>query len=173
MAFNLNKARAKREEIIKSFTPVELNKENVLTFFNKCIATDSTTEYVESILYQKLFGFEENSNPIYFDNEKLKNNLKYIRYMYGQLKTAHEHSNTISTHTDNTDCVMLNYKNEIWTENKSILLRFFHLGVGSNTIFPFNLKGSSGFQDIGMKPTLSPNDPNFNRWWEENKAQWE
>lgn len=173
MGFNLNKARAKKEEIIRSFTPIELNEGNVQSLFEKCLATESTAVYVESILYQKAFGYEEDSNPIYFDSEKLLNNLKYIRYLYGQLKTTHEHSNTISTSEQNTDRVMLNYKDEIWTENKGVLLQFFHLGVGSNTIFPFNLQGSSGFQNVGIKPTLSPNDPDFSQWWEEHKAQWE
>ena len=158
---------------ITGFKAIELNEGNVQSLFEKCLATESTTEYVKSVLYQKNFGYEEDSKPIFFDRAKLLINLKSIRYLYGQLKTAHEHSNTISTSEDNTDRVMLDYTNKVWTENKGILLQFFHLGVGSNTIFPFNLKGSSGFQDIGIKPTLSPKDLSFETWWEGHKAQWE
>ena len=157
----------------RTFTPLELSEGNVQAIFNKCLATDSTTEYIKSVLYQKEFGYEQDSNPILFDKRKLIDNLKNIRYLYGQLRTTHEHSNTISTDEDNVDHVMLNYMNNAWTTNKGIILQFFHLGVGSDTIYPFNIWGNTGFQNVGIQPTLSPKDPNFATWWEEHKSEWE
>lgn len=157
---------------VDEFSPIELNEGNVQAIFNRCLATDSTTEYIKSVLYQKEFGYEQDSNPILFDKGKLLANLKHIRYLYGQLKTAHEHSNTISTDEDNVDRVVLNYLNNTWTTNKGIILQFFHLGVGSGTIYPFSLFKNSGFH-TSIQPVLSPKDPDFAIWWEEHKAQWE
>ena len=37
MGFNLNKAKAAKEEILKSFTPLELNEGNVQAIFNRCL----------------------------------------------------------------------------------------------------------------------------------------
>lgn len=51
-------------------------------------------------------------------------------------------------------------------------MQFFHLGVGSNTIYPFSLNGNSGFK-YKIQPTLSPKDPNFPEWWEKHKSEWE
>jgi len=172
MGFNLNKARQAKESILKSFTPMNLDEGNVEAIFNRCLATNSTTEYIKSVLYQKEFGYEQDSNPILFDKGKLLANLKHIRYLYGQLKTAHEHSNTISTDEDNVDRVVLNYLNNTWTTNKGIILQFFHLGVGSGTIYPFSLFKNSGFQ-TSIQPVLSPKDPNFVSWWEAHKSEWE
>ena len=38
MGFNLNKAKAAKEEILKSFTPLDLNEGNVQAIFNRCLA---------------------------------------------------------------------------------------------------------------------------------------
>ena len=67
---------------------------------------------------------------------------------------------------------MKNYRGEIWTMNKGSLLQFFHLGVGSNTISPFTLKGNSGFK-YKIPVTLSPKDPAFPAWWEAHRGEWE
>ena len=37
MGFNLNKAKAAKEEILKFFTPLELNEGNVQAIFNRCV----------------------------------------------------------------------------------------------------------------------------------------
>ena len=52
-------------------------------------------------------------------------------------------------------------------------MQFFHLGVVSDTIYPFNIYGDSGFQRFELPPTLSPKDPNFPEWWEKHKSEWE
>lgn len=156
-----------------SFEVLELSEGNVQAIFNRCLATDSTTEYIKSVLYQKEFGYEQDSNPILFDKGKLLANLKHIRYLYGQLKTTHKKTNTINTGKNNASAVMLNYQDNVWTENNSVILKLFHLGVGSNTIFPFSKNGNSMFQNVGIQPVLSPKDPNFTSWWETHKSEWE
>ena len=172
MGFNLNKARAAKEEILKSFTPLELNEGNVQAIFNRCLATEETTEYVESILQQTIHGYDKDSNPILFDKQKLLENLKTIRYLYGQLATAHNDTNTINTEEDSKNNVMTDYSGKVWTSSSGILKQFFHLGVGTNTISPFNINGHSGFIH-GILPTLSPKGPAFPAWWEAHKAEWE
>lgn len=201
-----------------SFNPMDLNEGNVQAIFNRCIATDNTTEYIKAYLkfnavvkqdtdrqietlvkemsakgqttestkeqikaelYQQTrkMGFnlenEQCSEIMLFDKPKLLDNLKYIRYLYGQLRTTHEHSNTISINENNTDRAMLNYTNKVWTENKGILRRLFYLGIASDTIYPFSERGNSSFQNVGIQPTLSPKDPNFTAWWEQHKTEWE
>ena len=151
----------------------ELNESTVQELFLRCIATKDTTEYLKSVLYQKDFGYEQDSNPILFDKKKLLENLRNIRYLYGQLFTTHKHSNTINTTVGNPHNSMINYKGEAWTDKKGILMQFFHLGVVSDTIYPFTLKGNSGFKDANIQPTFPPNDPNFEQWWEEHKVEWE
>lgn len=151
----------------------ELNEVTVQELFLRCIATKDTTDYLKSILYQKEFGHAEDSNQILFDKKYILENLKKIRYLYGQLLTTHGHSNTISTSKENDHNSMTNYKGEIWTDKQGIIMQFFHLGVVSETIYPFSPRGNSGFKDVNIQPTLSPNDPDFAEWWEAHKGEWE
>ena len=109
------------------FEPMELTEGNVQAIFNRCLPTDSTTEYLESILQQKSHGYAKDSDSIFFDKKKILKNLDYIRYLYGQLATSHNHSNTISVEKDNVDNVMTNYMREIWTENKRSINAIFPL----------------------------------------------
>lgn len=51
-------------------------------------------------------------------------------------------------------------------------MQLFHLGVASDTIYPFSVTGDSSFTRK-LRPTLSPKDPNFPAWWEEHKSEWE
>ena len=104
------------------FHPLELNEGNVQAIFNRCIATEETTDYVESILQQKSQGYEQDSNPILFDKKRLLDNLKSIRYLYGQLLTTHKHTNTINTNVNGKTNVMTNYMGNTWITNKGILL---------------------------------------------------
>ena len=195
------------------FKPLELNEGNVEAIFNRCLATESTTEYIkayfthqatlkdninrdveeklknatpEQIANLKAEIYEERSKDGYFDlvNEdcsqvilfdktKILENLKHIHYLYGQLKTTHEHSNTISSSEDSRKYSMTNYLGNKWTDNIGILKQFFYFGIGSYTIYPFSNRGNSGFQKADIQPTLSPKDPNFATWWETHKSEWE
>ena len=37
----------------QGFRPIDLNEDNVQAIFNRCLAGDSTTEYIKSVLYHK------------------------------------------------------------------------------------------------------------------------
>ena len=176
----------------QGFRPIDLNEDNVRAIFERCLAGDSTTEYIKSVLYHKERDYLTDSDLteeltkelneklwytgsdhlILFDKNALLDNLKNIRYLYGQLIAVHRDTNSIHTDEDSDSSVMKNYQSKIWTMNKGTLLQFFHLGVGSNTIAPFTLSGNSGFKHK-ITPTLSPKDPEFPAWWEEHKTEWE
>ena len=171
----------------QGFRPIYLNEDNVQAIFHRCLATDSTTEHIKSVLYHKEWDYLTDSDLteelneklwytgsdhlILFDKKALLGNLKNIRYLYGQLIAVHRDTNSI--HTDNSGgSVMKNYQDKIWTMNKGTLLQFFHLGVGSNTIDSFTRRGNSGFK-YKIPAALSPKDPAFPAWWEAHKSEWE
>lgn len=151
----------------------ELNEATVQELFLRCIATKETKSYLKSVLYQKEFGYEQDSPAILFDKDKILENLKSVLYLYGQLMTTHRHSNTISTSPENVHNSTINYKGEKWTDKDGILKQFFHLGVVCNIIYPFSPRGNSGFKFVNILPTLSPNDADFDEWWETHKVRFE
>ena len=176
----------------QDFRPIDLNEDNVRAIFERCLAGDSTTEYIKSVLYHKerdyltdsdlteeltkelneKLWYTRSDHLILFDKNALLDNLKNIRYLYGQLIAVHRDTNSIHTDEDSDSSVMKNYQSKIWTMNKGTLLQFFHLGVGSNTIDSFTRRGNSGFK-YKIPATLSPKDPAFPAWGEQHKAEWE
>ena len=159
----------------ESYPPyvTELREATVQALFLRCIATKETKSYLKSVLYQKEFGYEQDSPAILFDKDKILENLKSVLYLYGQLMTTHRHSNTISTSPENVHNSTINYKGEKWTDKDGILKQFFHLGVVCDIIYPFNENGNSIFKFVNILPTLSPNDDNFDEWWETHKVRFE
>lgn len=63
----------------------ELNEENVQRLFKKCLATQESKDITGFILFSKEHGFSEDSKPIPFDRQALKENEKAIPFLYGQL----------------------------------------------------------------------------------------
>lgn len=179
-------------QLREKYAEWELTEANVQAIFNRCLATDNTTEHVKSLLYHKEWDYLKDSDLteelteelneklwytgsdhlILFDKKALLDNLKSIRYLYGQLIAVHWDTNSIHTDEDSDSPVMKNYQGKIWTMNKGVLLQFFHLGVGSNTIDSFTRRGNSGFK-YKIPVTLSPKDPNFPAWWAAHKGEWE
>ena len=164
-------AKKVKSENEGKFKPLDLNEGNVQAIFNRCLATEDTKEYIKSVLEQKEHGFAQDSKGILFDRKKIqRDNIHAIEYLYGQLLTAHNGSNTISA-TGKVSATMT-YTGKIWTTNNGILQMFFHLGLASDTIYPFSVNHNSAFPRK-IRPTLSPKDPNFATWWEEHKSEWE
>lgn len=166
------KSAKKISEQNKGFKPLELNEGNVLAIFNRCLATNSTEEYIKSILETTEHGYSQNSPGILFDRKKLLDNLQNIRYLYGQLLTTHKGSNSISTSQTHRSNVMTNYSGKTWTTDKSTIMRLFHLGVATGTIYPFSTNGASSFGGP-IIPTLSPDDPKFDEWYKDYKKRYE
>ena len=83
VGFNLNKAK---EEILKSFTPLELNEGNVQAIFHRCLATKDTpnADVQLSILFEKVMGYDEDSKPMAFQKSAIGENKKNLLYLMGQ-----------------------------------------------------------------------------------------
>ena len=175
MGFNLNKAKAAKEEILKFFTPLELNEGNVQAIFNRCIAKEGTPrdKCVGSILFSTLSVYIlEAERRVVFDKERTRANKKNIQYLYGQLKNIHSQNSDLQIND-----AFVTYMDKNWTSNKGILLEFLYLGAINDghplmTIFDSKTNSAMLVTD-NITPTLSPKDPAFPAWWETHKSEWE
>lgn len=170
MGFNLNKAKAAKEEILKSFTPPELNEGNVQAIFNRCLATDGVTETTASSLYFSSLGWKQEDDGLLFDKNNLRANQKIIQYLVGQLKPVHE-GQRILTLEDMTKT----YQGTNWVRERASLMQLLYLGSSDEfTVFaPLVAKWNGTTLNMPIAPTLSPKDPAFPAWWEAHKAEWE
>lgn len=141
---------------------LDLNEESIKKLFAYCVATkDSNPEDIMSTRFIE----KSSSYPIpdmYFLKDKIKEKSNSIRYLLGQLKTIHSHDLSMSL-TDG----FYKYDNSIWTQNKMFLFSLYYMGNAAR-IFPLFSDSSDGLIAIlenypELKPTLSPNDPNFKK----------
>lgn len=168
MGFNLNKAKAAKEEILKSFTPLDLNEGNVQAIFNRCISNGGEETTYAQVLQKALSGKE--SALVRFSQERINANSKSISYLFGQLKAVHKNERLMLL-----EYGIMSYTGTKWTTNPAMLLKLYELGMVNINMTPFSLqKNETLLTDISaIKPTLSPKDPNFPAWWEAHKAEWE
>ena len=142
---------------------IDLNEQNVQRLFAYCLADNATPS--ENIVKSNFF--EDNSNvsiPVMnFDKAKVAQVTNKLLYLMGQLKAVHMRTATMIA-TDG----LQKYDGTNWTQNKVTLFALYYLGDISsllpkftyyphlnNFALPLNLKSHL------LKPTLSPNDPNF------------
>ena len=142
---------------------IDLNEQNVQKLFAYCLANDQTDP--QNIVKANFFEITENVNipTMKFDKIKLFAFSNTISFLLGQLNSVHSgKSNMIAT----DGCKK--YDGTTWTQNKVALFALYYLGTASASLPQFiyldALKNYaspiSDFKDI-LKPTLSPNDPNF------------
>ena len=170
MGFNLNKAREKKEEIIQSFTPLDLNEGNVQAIFNRCLATKDTpnSDVQLSVLFQKIMGYDEDSKPLAFNKTTLKKNKNNILFLLGQLNSVHNGSREITAKES-----IYKYNEEKWTTDTVTIMELYHLARAIDGIAPFIKSSNRAMTEPIVKSTLSPKDPNFPAWWEKHKSEWE
>lgn len=176
MGFNLNKAREKKEEIIKSFTPLDLNEGNVQAIFNRCMAKeekDSGDSFPIRILSKELTSKE---TPLVFLSDKnISLNDQNIKYLLGQINIFHKNYNNTLILQEG----FKKYDGTFWTKDYDNLFQLYALALGSGYFRDFAQltrgakKGSVVTMTATIQPTLSPKDPNFPAWWEEHKSEWE
>ena len=173
MGFDISKFQAKKEEILKTFTPVELTESFVQSIFNRCLAKENTNEVAFATLFPTALGYQSGSEKlIQFDKEILLKNKATIEYLFGQLYRVHNPNGSFDMSIDDYNTT---YENKHWTSDKVTLLRLLYLGVSSKTHFITSFRAETNKSTISpeVKPTLSPKDPNFNSWWEAHKSEWE
>lgn len=174
MGFNLNKAMAKKDEILKTFYPMELNEGNVETVFNRCLATNDTpTENISrGILFSRTLGYKQDDELFFsFDKDKLLANKQIINYLFGQLKSVYNRDEEMPM-----DEAYYNYLGRKWSSSKTYVLELLCLGCTRETLLitPFFAEtNSTSITSSLTKPTLSPKDPSFPAWWEAHKGEWE
>ena len=158
------------EEILKSFTPLELNEANVQAIFNRCLATKDTpnSDVQLSILFEKVMGYDEDSKPMAFRKSTIGENKNNILYLMGQLNSVHHGSREITAKES-----IYKYNGERWTSETVTIMMLYHLARTINCISPFIKKYNVANTEPIITPTLSPKDPAFPAWWEAHKGEWE
>ena len=172
MGFDISKFQAKKEEILKTFTPVELTESFVQSIFNRCLAKENTNEVAFATLFPTALGYQSGSEKlIQFDKEILLKNKATIEYLFGQLYRVHNPNGSFDMSIDDYNTT---YENKHWTSDKVTLLKLLYLGVSSKTHFITSFRAETNKSTISpeVKPTLSPKDSNFPVWWEEQKTEW-
>lgn len=172
--------------------PIELNEENVLKIYNACLMKKTLFRFLSSdLLPVKIFtkaSCGKDSPEVYFSKAKIQEYRQAIEYMYGQLYEVH-HGSVPEEYREayqklgmddpnakflSPDGGALNYKNQPWTKDRNTLMMFYYLGVASVTIMPFVedvVRGQIGVDLIDIVPTLSPNDPDFEKRLREIRNQ--
>ena len=153
----------KREEMF------DLNEENVKNIFKYCMATTRTPK--ENIHSYTFFGekCEVNIQKMPFDKVRLQEMKGAISYMLGQLLPVHSKDVVMYLHEG-----FRKYTDKNWTENRIALFSLYYLGVAAVELPEFKpspLNKEDFVSPINrsfLKPTLSPNDPNFEKWCREN-----
>ena len=144
---------------------IDLNEQNVQQLFSYCLANNTTPS--ENIVKSNFFEDDSNFNtPVMnFDKAKVSQIAKKVCYMLGQLKALHVGAaNMLATDgfkkNDGTN----------WTQNRVALFALYYLGDATETLpkfeyFPPLKNYTSPIDKYAhiLKPTLSPNDPNFKK----------
>lgn len=156
-----------RLQDIDKFRPMDLSEDSVHTLFNRCRATEQTSD--TCLVHVPSMGLSvDDVTMMRFDQKKLDLNKSNIEYLYGQLLEKHINGCEI-----NLSEVGVKYDNSIWTKDNGIILQFLHLGRATVSILPFNPHSKSTRTSPFVKPTLSPKDPDFPEWWEIYRDEWE
>ena len=117
------------------------------------------------ILFSKKFGFEKDSDPVFFDSDKIKKYSTSINFLYGQLDAMQKKHSVLTPQN-----AALKYDKTLWTKNSATLMKFFFLGYAQGVLTPFFAKDKSA-HILLLEPTLSPKDPNFAEWFKGYEAE--
>lgn len=154
----------KREEMF------DLNEENVKNIFKYCMATTRTPK--ENIRSYTFFSEKcrVNIQKMPFDRVRLQEMKGAINYMLGQLLSVHSKDILMPLHAG-----FRKYTDKNWTVNRMALFSLYYLGVSADILPEFE---SSTFnkdefispinRSVFLEPTLSSDDPNFEKWCKEN-----
>lgn len=162
---------------MQGFEPIDLNEEDVRVMFERCLLRDKskmTRDVVtEGILFPSILGYSRDDLEfISFDKKTILDNKRNIEYLFGQLYATHNLDRT-SLHLKDFS---KKYSDEEWAADKVNVLRLLYMGCCPETdcVSCFNhKKNDTAFLLDDLKPTLSPNDPNFPEWWANHKSEWE
>lgn len=144
---------------------IDLNEQNVQQLFAYCLANNSTP--AENIIKSNFFRDSSAPNipDMTFDTSKVLQVNRKISYILGQLNAFHIGTANMSA-TDG----FKKYDGTNWTQNKVALFALYYLADASALLPKFtyypSLKNFASPLVLNanlVKPTLSPNDPNFKK----------
>ena len=155
----------------------------------------------QSMAFLGVCGYARDAfQPVYFSRAKIAEDRKNLYYLYGQLAGVHEPEDLpYAPHpTLSVRGCMRGYRGETWFKDSRSLLMLLTIGavfLCGTPISGFTSKAYADgldnninrrlpelqkqistddvtFLEESVAPTLSPDDPAFPAWWDENKRYW-
>ena len=146
---------------MSNFEPKDLNFETIKELFLECLPVKGKSKNISAVcLQQVLSGFPKDSDPIYFDTDKLDENQAFVRYLFGQLYSIHQGERDLKLAD-----ILKKYNGYLWCKDKAASIFLLHLGMGTKIIAPPDATTGSCLVFDGTYPTLSPKDPRFDEWY--------
>ena len=142
-----------------------LELEQLNKFFRNSLAQKNSTEVIKVTLFQKEFGFQEDSKPIFFDRKIINENKQLIEYLLGQLKDVHEGKASTSL-----ESAKQRYDAQ-WTTNTNATMALLHLALAADLIKPVDKSTAESLFSKEIIPTLHTKDLNFAPWIKESKPK--
>ena len=136
-----------------------LTGEDINNAFQICVAKKGSKEVIRTVLFQKKYGFPEDSRPIYFDKAKIEKMKPQLEYSLGQLKDVHEDYPSTTTET-----IKDRYDDAEWTKNSTVLMAYLHMILAAGLVKP--VEAASGELEFTSEiiPTFHSKDPNLRDW---------
>ena len=146
--------------------PRNLTGEEINNAFQICVAKVDSKEVIRTVLFQKKYGFSEDSRPIYFDKAKIEKMKPQLEYSLGQLKDVHEDYPSTTTET-----IKDRYDDVEWTKNSTVLMAYLHLILAADLVKP--VEAATGELEFTSEiiPTLHTSDSNLGTWLKKNKEK--
>lgn len=119
-------------------------------------------------MFDEAAGFEENNQVFTFDKLAVQKNAKTINCIIGQLKAVHANNRT-----PKIEDMFFTYQDKAWTASTAPAMELLYLLTVNNNILKLNKQIDHITFINKEKPTLSPEDPNFEKWYAEHKSEWE
>ncbi|MDY2957650.1 hypothetical protein [Floccifex sp.] len=138
-----------------SLVPMDLNEKNVVSIYNKCLPTSTTTSFEPSNL------MANSETVLQFDRIQLHKQKKTIQFMMGQLRDVHKHKYLVFDHS------ILKYDGTSWTDSKQVEMYFLNLCRACDLTEPFDVgkRGLMSYYHEDIIPTLSPSDKKYKQWY--------
>lgn len=141
--------------------------------FHRCRPTDDIPMYLNVSLKPE---FDKDGKPITeepddfisFDPEAVEKNEKSIEFLFGQTQ------NIYSQQLVQEALVAKKYDDSTWTDRHAFILKLLYLAKAIrsiNTDASMNTAAGSDLWIFQETKTLSPNDPNFEKWYKEDYLQ--
>lgn len=186
MGLSLDKFKKMKEaQKDDQFEPLELTENAVNVIYRRCLLSEETdpNDIVGFTLFSKKCGYDEDECVQYFSKSALQKNRSYIYYLLGQLYDVNHPDADGFNGFVYVKNISLNYKGEPWIEASDvkkaseIVIRLMLLSLvwsGSEEDWPLLFPPKRRVADDGehndfcenyfIRPTLSPNDPDFEKW---------